>query len=471
MSESSANVIFHRMKHGSLALAALVLMALAGSAVEADREPYRLGVGDVVSVQVLYHPDFSIEAATVRPDGRINVPVAGDLTVEQRTVEAVAEQIREALSRELREPQVSVRLISRHVEPVYVLGAVQAPGAVDVREAVSVGEAIALAKGLAPTAAPRAALLIDEAGDQQQVDVLAALNGEGPDAAVRIEPGETLLVSGQYLVTVIGRVKSPGRHPVEEGDRAADALATAGGLLDDAALTGRVVRRDGNSEQLDLEALTERGARSANPLLRPGDMLIVPRASRRVSLVGAFAKPGKYDFDPGDRVSDALALAQDIDDDALPGAALLMRADGTSSRLDLEPLLQAHTDAEDPQLRDGDTLVLPRAVERVAVVGMVADPGPMPLEPEMTIMDAIAAAGGWDQEQAHPERTVLWRETESGVAMTRVDAQRLLRGEEGAENPALAPGDVIYVPRDTSMTRDELSRLLLGVSGLLRIAF
>jgi protein involved in polysaccharide export with SLBB domain len=95
-------------------------------------EVYRLVAGDVVAVQVLYHPDFGVERATVRPDGRINVPVAGEVIVAGRTVEEVAGEIATALAEELREPRVSVRLVERYVKPVYVLGAVRAPGAVQV---------------------------------------------------------------------------------------------------------------------------------------------------------------------------------------------------------------------------------------------------------------------------------------------------------------------------------------------------
>ncbi|MBD3291603.1 MAG: hypothetical protein GF393_01660, partial [Armatimonadia bacterium] len=413
--------------------------------------------------------DFSVEQATVRPDGRINVPVAGDVTVAGRTVEEVAAEVAEALGKELRDPQVSVRLVRRHVEPIYVLGAVRSPGAIEVREPVTVAQAIALAQGLSATAAPRWATLIDADGRERRIDVVTALRGAEAEAR-RIAPGETLLVSAQYLVTVVGQVAEPGRYPAEDGDRVGDALAAAGGLTDNAAQAGTLLRVDGAQVELDLEALIERGEAQANLALAAGDTIVVPPARRRVALVGAFAEPGKYDFDPGDRVSDALALARDVADDALPGSALLMRADGTSQRLDLEALLQASEGAEDPELRDGDTLVLPRGTERVAVVGMVAKPGQLPLEPAMTVMDAIAAAGGWEQE-AHPEKSFLWRQTDGGPEMTRVNAERLMRGAEGEANPALAPGDIIYVPRDPSMTRDELSRLLLGVSGLLRIAF
>jgi len=186
--------------------------------------------------------------------------------------------------------------------------------------------------------------------------------------------------------------------------------------------------------------------------------------------VGAFTAPGKYDFDAGDRVSDALALGGGASDDARPQSAVLTRSDGRSQPIDLEAILQAQAGADDPALQDGDTIVLPRAIERIAVVGMVARPGPMLLEPGMTLMDAIAAAGGW-HEEAHPEKTVLWRQGGVGSEMRQINAERLLRGAAGAENPALAGGDIIYLPRDPSMTTDELSRLLLGVAGLMRLAF
>lgn len=451
----------------------LLLSALAVGvcpAAETDEVPYRLGVEDVVSVQVLYHPDFSIEQATVRPDGCVNVPVAGDVMVAGRTVEDVAAEITQALRRELREPQVSVRLVSRHVEPIYVVGAVRAPGAVEAREPVTVAEALALAQGLSETAAPRWAVLIDASGRERRIDVLEALQGRGDGGAVTIAPGETLLVSAQFLVTVVGRVGTPGRYPVEEGDRLADVLAAAGGLADDAGQSGTLMHADGTECEIDLEALSRGGEAELDAALRPGDMIVVPRASRRVALVGAFREPGKYDFDPGDRVSDALALARDVDEDALLASALLLRQDGTTMRIDLDTLLQANGGADDPELRDGDTLMLPRATDRIAVMGMVAQPGPMPLEPDMTVMEAIAAAGGWEQE-AHPERTILWRQTGDGVEMIRVNAAKLLHGNEGEKNSALAPGDIVFVPRDSSMTRDEVARLLLGISGLLRIAF
>lgn len=96
---------------------AILAVAFAG-ACAAQTEDYRLGVEDVIGVHVLYQPQFSVESAVVRPDGKVSVPVAGDVQVAGRTVVEVAAAIAEALRGELRAPQVSVRLISRHVEPI-----------------------------------------------------------------------------------------------------------------------------------------------------------------------------------------------------------------------------------------------------------------------------------------------------------------------------------------------------------------
>ncbi len=452
---------------------AIVLLALMVAATGwAGADDYRLGVDDVIAIRVLYHPDFSVEAATVRPDGKVNVPVAGDVEVAGRTVIEVADVIAAALAEELRDPEVSVRLVRRQIDPVYVVGAVGSPGAVSVREAVTVAEAIALAGGISPSAAPHYGVIIGRDGQERRIDVLAAL-GHDPDfAGETIKPGETLVVSAQFLVSVVGQVRQPGRYPVEEGDRVADALAAAGGLAPDAAAAGHLVRADGAAAELDLEGIVARGTPESNLPLRPGDLIVVPEVARTLTLVGAFEAPGKYAFDAGDRVSDAVALARGTSDDAHLSAGLLVSSDGRSQPIDLEALLQGGEGAEDPELGDGDTIILPRKTDRVAVVGMVVRPGVIDFEPGMTLMDALGAAGGWTQEKSRPHETVLWRPGPGGPAMTPVDASGLLKGDEGAgPNPDLQPGDIIYVPADERMTRDELSRLLLGISGLLRIAF
>lgn len=451
-------------------LLCVVLAAGLVGACAAQDDDYRLGVEDVIGVHVLYQPQFSVESAVVRPDGKVSVPVAGDVQVAGRTVIEVAAAIAEALRVELRDPRVTVRLIARHVEPIYVLGSVRQPGAIAVREPVTVAEAITLAGGLSPGVAARHGLLIGGDGEQTHVDLAAALAGQAPDGALTVRPGQTLLVSAQFLVSVMGRVGAPGRYPLEEGDRVADLLAAAGGLSEDAAETGELVRADGTAVTLDLRALAERGDGAANLALAPDDLLVVPEVRRRVTLAGAFTAPGRYDFDAGERVTHAVALARGPEEDARLGAAVLVRADGSSRRLELGALLQGEA-ADDPELADGDLLILPRETDQVAVLGMVEQPGVFALEPEMTLMDGLAAAGGWAQRDARPAQTILWRRGATGPEMTFVDARGLMVGRPGIDNPHLQPGDIVFVPSSSTMSRQEASQLLLGIAGLLRLVF
>lgn len=449
-----------------LTLLLAVMPATAGA-----EDAYRLGVDDSIAVQVLYHPDLSVPSVTVGPDGRISLPAVGEMVVQGRTLAELAATVEEALRAELREPRVSVRLLSRHRQPIYVLGAVHAPGAIEVDGSVKVAEAIALARGLTQTATTGHGLLLGPDGVERRINIIAALEGRGEDGSALVAPGETLLVSEQFLVTVIGQVRSPGRYPVEEGGRAAQALAAAGGVLESAAEHATLVRVNGGLVEVDLERLLQGAEAGANPALESGDLLVVPEARRRVTLVGAFRAPGRYGFEPGDRISDALALAGDLAEDAKPGSAVLVRRDGSSETVDLRALVEAPGEASNPELADGDTVLLARDSDRVAVLGMVTRPGPLPLEQEMTVMDALAAAGGWLLEKSRPRNTIVWRDAPGGPEMIEIDAVKLLEGEEGAENPRLFAGDIVFVPADSAITRDEMTRLLLGVSGLLRIIF
>jgi protein involved in polysaccharide export with SLBB domain len=89
---------------------------------------YTLDTGDVLSVVVVNHPEFSSEYA-VPPDGRILFHGAGELMVRGLTLKQVEAYLREALRKRLREPVVSVSLKQARPMLVFVEGQVGKPGA------------------------------------------------------------------------------------------------------------------------------------------------------------------------------------------------------------------------------------------------------------------------------------------------------------------------------------------------------
>jgi len=119
-------------------------------------DEYLLGVSDVVRVSVWRNEDLSIEAP-VRPDGKISVPLVGDVQASGRTPEALASDIESSLGQYIRQPQVSIVVTSmgshEFTDRVRVTGAVQQPVSVPHRAGMTVLDVVLGAGGATPFAA------------------------------------------------------------------------------------------------------------------------------------------------------------------------------------------------------------------------------------------------------------------------------------------------------------------------------
>lgn len=112
---------------------------------------YHIGVDDVVQVSVWRNPELGI-VAPVRPDGRISVPLVGDVTAAGRSPSEVAGDIQEKLAAFVREPQVTVVLTElrshEYLSRVSVTGAVKQPISIPYRQGMTVLDAVLAAGGV-----------------------------------------------------------------------------------------------------------------------------------------------------------------------------------------------------------------------------------------------------------------------------------------------------------------------------------
>lgn len=119
-------------------------------------DAYRIGVDDLVQVSVWRNPELGI-TVPVRPDGRISVPLVGDVAAGGRTPDEVAEEIEQKLAQFVREPQVAVILTElrshEYLSRVRVTGAVRQPVSVPFRPGMTVLDAVLAAGGLTEFAA------------------------------------------------------------------------------------------------------------------------------------------------------------------------------------------------------------------------------------------------------------------------------------------------------------------------------
>jgi polysaccharide export outer membrane protein len=79
---------------------------------------------------------------------------------------------------------------------------------------------------------------------------------------------------------------------------------------------------------------------------------------------------------------------------------------------------------------------------RVYVVGQMMKPGEFPLSGRMTVLKALALAGGF-KEFARPENIVIVREDQTVLPF---NYKRVAEGRDVSQNVTLAPGDTIVVP-------------------------
>src|SRR5690606_27846678 len=120
-------------------------------------DDYLIGVDDEVQVSVWRNPELGI-TVPVRPDGKISVPLVGDVVAGGRTPNEVAADIQEKLGAYVRDPQVAVILTQlrshEYLSRVRVTGAVRQPVSIPYRQGMTVLDAVLAAGGVTEFAAP-----------------------------------------------------------------------------------------------------------------------------------------------------------------------------------------------------------------------------------------------------------------------------------------------------------------------------
>ncbi|SMC39218.1 polysaccharide biosynthesis/export family protein [Sporomusa malonica] len=97
-------------------------------------QDYQLGAGDVLSIDVWGFEELKIEQLPIRPDGKIAIPLSGELQAAGITPGELANTITTKLGQYLKDPIVSVNVIKFRTTRVYVLGEVLKPGMYEIEK-------------------------------------------------------------------------------------------------------------------------------------------------------------------------------------------------------------------------------------------------------------------------------------------------------------------------------------------------
>ena len=189
-----------------MAAVALVLAVMLGCVAKGtphppepppmDQEEYVIGAADVLVVRVWKNPELSAEV-TVRPDGKISVPLLDDI----HAVGLTALELKEVITRELAEyvsnPDVTVVVRDVGSKYIFVLGEVARSGPVGAGREVRVLDAIATAGGFGPFADKKRVKIIrrqDGVEVEYRFNYDAYVAGKAPGTNLLLVPGDTIVV-------------------------------------------------------------------------------------------------------------------------------------------------------------------------------------------------------------------------------------------------------------------------------------
>jgi len=164
--------------------------------VPAGDDAYMVGTGDVLNVQVWDQPQMS-SRVRVRPDGRVSLPLIGDVMVAGNTIDHAVRTVETRLqeSKLVVAPRVTVILEESAPISISILGSVARPGTYELQPGAGVAEALASAGGLTEFAHRDRIFVVRRTPDLLRIrfDFKAISQAEGRAALFRLKAGDVVI--------------------------------------------------------------------------------------------------------------------------------------------------------------------------------------------------------------------------------------------------------------------------------------
>lgn len=157
---------------------------------------YKIGPGDVLNILVWKTPDLTRQV-TVLPDGKIHLPLVGEVEAAGLTVALLEERLKSGLAPFVTDPVLFVSVVQVNSLVFYVTGKVYNPGRFLVQNRVNVLQALALAGGLNPFAKDKKIRIFrqaDKGRTEFRFNYHAVSRGEDLDQNIQLAPGDVILV-------------------------------------------------------------------------------------------------------------------------------------------------------------------------------------------------------------------------------------------------------------------------------------
>jgi polysaccharide export outer membrane protein len=253
-------------------------------------EEYRLGRGDEIAVDFAGRTDLAAKLV-VGPDGRITLPLAGDLMVANQTRAEAAKAIDTALSSYYANLEAQVTVTKYTANKVMVLGAVERPGIVTFDGAPTLLEALSRSglatgpvQGTSRTSQiPERCAIYRGHDEVVWIDLKTLIDSGNPLADLRLRRDDTVYVpnGSERFVSVLGEVQHPGAVALTGTSTLASVLASAGGFAAPAGNKPHIQIVDpatGSSRIISMNDILN-PAKSLEITPKSGEIIFVPQAT------------------------------------------------------------------------------------------------------------------------------------------------------------------------------------------------
>ena len=171
---------------------ARVVPSVPGTAAAVDSNGYKVESPDILYIRVWHQPDFT-GGFSVHPDGKITMPLIGDLQAGGKTPAEIEKIVKEALTKYVKEPIVTVTVQDVLSKKYYLDGEFNRPGEYELISPTTVLEAISKAGGLAAFANPKKIYVLR--GDKRiPFNYKDVIHGKNLDQNIQLQPGDHLVV-------------------------------------------------------------------------------------------------------------------------------------------------------------------------------------------------------------------------------------------------------------------------------------
>jgi polysaccharide export outer membrane protein len=163
--------------------------------MDAGKSDYVIGADDTLHISVWKEPDLS-ETLPVRPDGKISLPLLGDVDAAGMTPTELGDSVRDKLKKYIADPRVTVVVTAMNSRRIFVTGEVTHSGAMPLLPHMTMLQALAAAGFTQFADLKKIYLLRTEGGKQVKhpFNYKDVVKGRHTEQNILLNPGDTVVV-------------------------------------------------------------------------------------------------------------------------------------------------------------------------------------------------------------------------------------------------------------------------------------